>query len=287
MALAAQSRTVPEVPSIAAPRTGGWMRDAEAALRIEGCVILRQIFAPSLIAALQQEFLRRYGGLDASAMEAQANRPRPNRFLRVGDARYEITIRMDGVFATPELFASEQLHAFLVGILGEDMRLSGCTIVVSHPGASLQHVHRDHAHLYADPGLGPRLPCYAVNVAVPLVDVDERNGPTMLWPGSHCWPATIEPLADSEARPTLRRGDAMLLDYRLFHAGMPNRGERPRPMLYMPYTRTWFFDEVNHVGRKALDMPLEVIRAQPESLHPLLVRAFSHVTHERWSDIDL
>ena len=55
-----------------------------------------------------------------------------------------------------------------------------------------------------------------------------------------------------------QRGDVILMDYRTLHTGLPNRGTRARPILYMVYARPWFFDDVNHMDRIPLDMPPEV-----------------------------
>jgi hypothetical protein len=57
---------------------------------------------------------------------------------------------------------------------------------------------------------------------------------------------------------------------------MPNRGTRIRPILYLVYTRTWFYDEVNHAGRASLDLPMEKFLSLPETMRPLLLRSFSH-----------
>jgi hypothetical protein len=65
------------------------------------------------------------------------------------------------------------------------------------------------------------------------------------------------------------------MDYRTLHTGMPNRSTRIRPILYLVYTRTWFFDEVNHAGRASLDLPMEKFMSLPETTRPLLLRAFA------------
>ena len=43
----------------------------------------------------------------------------------------------------------------------------------------------------------------------------------------------------------------------VLHTGLPNRGAALRPILYMVYARTWFHDEINHLGRPSLDMSPE------------------------------
>ena len=106
-----------------------------------------------MIDGIYREFLAHYGAMDLQAMSDQAAKPLPNPFLEVGGARFEIVPRMQGAFGDPDLFANALLRRFLMPLLGSDMRLSGFTIVVSHPGATLQHIHRDHAHLYSDPSV--------------------------------------------------------------------------------------------------------------------------------------
>jgi hypothetical protein len=275
------------VPVSPEERTEGVMRPATetmalATLRQHGCVLLRGVYDPALIDALYAEFANRYGGLDAQRMKALALRPPPNPILEVGDARFEITVAMTGVFAQPDLFANPLLRRFLSGVLGSDMRLSGFTAVVSHPGAAMQHVHRDHAYLFGDNDPALNLPVYAINTAVPLIDVDAQTGPTAIWPGSHTWPQTIAPPPQTSFSVPFRRGDAVLMDYRTLHTGLPNRGTRARPILYMVYARPWFFDEVNHIGRTALDMPLEQFGRLPSEVQPLLSRAYSQAMRARW-----
>jgi hypothetical protein len=258
---------------------------AHAAFREHGCVLLRGMFPPATIEAMHREYLAQFGTLDMMAMGNEADKPPPNRFLGVGGARCDITLRMSGAFGDPAVFANARLLKFLSPLLGEDFHLSNFTAVVSHPGATIQHVHRDLSHLFPDPALGPSLPVYAVNVAVPLIDVDVRTGPTGVWLGSHRWPhasAQIETMTVAG----LQRGDCMLLDYRTLHAGLPNASRQMRPIIYMVYARPWFFDNSNHVSRIPLDMPIEHYNTLPASLRPLLVRAYSYAVRARWHEVD-
>lgn len=254
---------------------------AHASLTSNGCVILRGVFSTSTIDALHREYLAQFGAMNARQMTDQAGKPLPNIFLEVGDARFEITPRMVGAFGSPDVFANALLRWLLVPLLGSDMRLSGFTIVASHPGAPLQHPHRDHGHLFAEPEIGPRLPVYAINVAVPLIDVDLETGPTGIWLGSHVWADSVEPRPEDMTACAFQRGDCVLLDYRTMHTGLPNRSRRVRPIIYMVYARTWFFDEVNHAGRAPLNMSVEKFLSLPDSIRPLLLRAFSQAMRER------
>jgi hypothetical protein len=85
---------------------------------------------------------------------------------------------------------------------------------------------------------------------------------------------------------TWRRGDRVLLDYRTMQAGLPNFSGRARPIMYMVYACPRFFDDVKHINRISLDMPLEHYDAPPESVHPLLRRAFSYATRARWHEVE-
>jgi hypothetical protein len=219
-------------------------------------------------------------------MQDEAAKPAPNRFLRVGEARYEIALRLSGAFGTPDVLANGLLCRFLRPLLGEDMRLSGVTAVVSHPGATKQHAHRDHLHLFPEPEIGPSLPVYAVNVAVPLIDVDFETGPTGVWLGSHRSAEESKFLSSAPTACVLQRGDCMLLDYRTLHAGMPNSSGRARPIMYMVYVRPWFFDHANHLKRIPLDMPREHCDALPAPVRPLLTRASTYAMYARWHEVD-
>jgi hypothetical protein len=258
---------------------------AHAAFREHGCVLLRGMFRADAIEALHREYLARYGTLDMVGMGLEADRPPPNRFLGVGGARCDITLRMSGAFGDPDLFANPRLLKLLGPVLGNGFQLSNFTAVVSHPGAPIQHIHRDSGHLFPDPLVGPDLPVYAVNVAVPLIDVDTRTGPTGVWLGSHRWPSAVAPI-ETMTVAALQRGDCMLLDYRTLHTGLPNASRQIRPIVYMVYARPWFFDNQNHVNRIPLDMPMQHYNKLPASLRPLLTRAFSYQARARWNDVD-
>jgi hypothetical protein len=254
---------------------------AHAAFREHGCILLRGAFAPAIIEAMHREYLSQLGMLDLAAMKEQAERPPPNRLIGVGRARYDIALRMTGVFGTTDVFANPLLMQFLRPLLGKDMRLNSFTVVVSYPGSPQQHAHRDNDHLFSEPGVGPGLPVYAVNVAVPLIDVDLQTGPTGVWLGSHRSGQVISVQNQEMKASPLRRGDCLLLDYRTLHAGMPNLGTQPRPILYLVYARRWFFDDVNYINRLPLDMPLERFDELPEQVRPLMVRAYSCALHTR------
>jgi uncharacterized protein YecA (UPF0149 family) len=70
------------------------------------------------------------------------------------------------------------------------------------------------------------------------------------------------------------------------HAGLPNASRQARPIVYMVYSRPWFFDHANHLGRMPLDMSIERYNELPESVRPLLIRAYSYAARARWHQAD-
>jgi Phytanoyl-CoA dioxygenase (PhyH)/SEC-C motif len=260
---------------------------ARAALHIHGCVLLRGAFPTATVEAMHREFLSQFGILDVAEMRNRAAKPPPNRLIQVGTGRYDIILPMTGAFGRTEVFANELLLRFLGPLLGGDVHLNSFSAVVSHPGAPPQRAHRDYPHLFSEPGVGPNMLVHAVNVVVPLIDVDMETGPTGVWLGSHrLQDVSVE--SESITVCPLRRGDCMLLDYRTLHAGLPNQSGRARPIIYMVYARPWFFDHGNHVrlSRVPVDMPLGRYEELPASVRPLMARAAYYKMLARWHEAD-
>lgn len=98
---------------------------------------------------------------------------------------------------------------------------------------------------------------------MPLVDLVQEVGPTELRPSSHLLTrdlAKMMLLAKARGKlrapvsPALRRGDALLFDYRTLHRGGENRSNAPRPVLVLTYARVWFKDILNFPPRSLLTM---------------------------------
>ena len=150
------------------------------------------------------------------------------------------------------------LHDTLKGIFaGSDYYLLGCSVVVScaDPGSSHQQWHVDGGHVDSE----NHLPCHCLNVFIPLVDLTEDLGPTEIRPGTHVYSRNMSKMMlgakarkelKSPVAPLLKRGDALLFDYRVLHRGMANISEtEDRPVLVLTYAKTWFKDVFNFPNR--------------------------------------
>jgi Phytanoyl-CoA dioxygenase (PhyH) len=121
------------------------------------------------------------------------------------------------------------------------------------PSESRQPVHADIGQLWPDQTIAH--PAYGLVVNVGLVDMSPENGSTEVWPGTHLDTSVTMQAGDIvvseevlEARrkvsppfqPTVPLGSVVIRDLRMWHAGMPNRTQTPRPMLAMIHFVGWW-----------------------------------------------
>lgn len=229
-------------------------------LRDDGFLVLDRLFPPELIARLHDEMLARTPDM---AAEADGRR----LYKQVGEGRFMIPVELSGPFLDPTLYANPLLLHLLSGLLGPDLLIDSFTCVTALPGAADQRIHADHPDLFPEaPERRAEAGCHAVNVAVPLIDLDEAVGTTAILPRSHAGEGAGEPHL-----PYVARGGCFLMDYRVRHGGTANRSDRPRPILYIVYSRPWFTDSVNFRRWPRLSMPRDAL-AGVSSEHRRLFR---------------
>ena len=154
-----------------------------------------------------------------------------------------IAIALEPPFDDPQLFANPYLLSILSSELDKGFVIGAFGLVCSLPSAPTQHSHYDGGILFPSSGFDRLLPAAAVTVGIPLVEMNEFHGTTALWLGSHRDDARVT--KEPGIAPVVREGSCMLWDFRLFHAGTPNRSNVPRPLLYLTYCRPWFVDHLN------------------------------------------
>jgi hypothetical protein len=230
--------------------------DPLVTMQRDGFAVLHGALEPELVTRLHDAFV-------------ELNEARRDLGMRVGEARLMLPVPIRPPFCDEALCLAPKIHPLLMMLLGEELLIASYGSVVSLPGAPGQHLHKDHEFLFPLP-LGAELPCHAVTLVVPLVDIDRTTGTTALYPGSHRTPDTrgITPLL-----PWMTRGDCFLMDYRLSHGGTPNPGQRARPLLYIVFSRPWFVDNVNFKEVPPLQLSPAGWRSLPEAVQPLFRRA--------------
>jgi hypothetical protein len=250
------------------------LQTALSALRTDGVVVLADVVDLDHIDALNERMVN-----DLALLRA-----RP-------DAPYNWTagnIQQDPPPLVPYLFEdvllNPQVIAVTSAILGPGLRNVMYSGNTSLPSDTRQPVHADIGHLWPSDAMEVAHPPAQLVVNVPTVDVSAENGATEIWLGTHRdltvgVGGDIEvPLDALEARrkiappiqPSIRRGSVLIRDVRLWHAGMPNRTDRPRPMIAMMHVSHWL-----DVGT-----PLEFPTASRSFFeHPLLTTA-AHFTEQ-------
>ncbi|HVK03164.1 MAG TPA: phytanoyl-CoA dioxygenase family protein [Armatimonadaceae bacterium] len=178
----------------------------------------------------------------------------------------------------PYLFRDVLFNEMVIGVtraaLGPGVKNGFYSGNTALPGGERQPVHPDVGQLWPD--LAHATPPFGLVVNVPVVDMGPENGATELWPGTHrdttysihdgAPRIPEEKLAPWRARrppvqPTAARGDVLIRDTRLWHAGMPNHTEEPRPMIAMIHWASWWSEA------DAIDLPEE---ARDFFTHPAL-----------------
>lgn len=219
-------------------------RDAAVeALRVDGAVVLAGVVDLDHLDRLHERMIS-----DLAALQARPDAP----YNWVSG-----NIQQDPPPFEPYLFTDVLLNPYVIAVtsalLGPGMKNAMYGGNTALPSESRQPVHADVGHLWPPEQLEAPHPPAQLVVNIPTVDVSAENGATEIWLGTHRVPGAgvggdIEiKLEDLEARrevspplqPNIRRGSALIRDIRLWHAGMPNRTQHPRPMIAMIHTCGW------------------------------------------------
>lgn len=229
----------------------------------QGYLAIDRLFDPLLIDAIRDEYQTQYGRFDPKDLPPH---------LAVGDLRVQVPIELKGPLLDPMLSAHPLLLHMVEAIVGKDPLIDSLTCVTAFPGASEQKLHRDHPALF--PAEEDPEPCFALSVAVPLIDLTPETGSTLVFPGTHLkkdGPNARDRPGESKTS-HLARGGCYFMDYRLWHQGAANHSDKPRPVLYIIYSRPWFTDLVNFRRHERLKLAKDDLIAMPASQRALFRR---------------
>jgi ectoine hydroxylase-related dioxygenase (phytanoyl-CoA dioxygenase family) len=242
------SRIIPSQAELMAGALGSeTIERASRCFRGDGALIIEDIIDAAIITEARHKFAETYSHyLDGS--------PEYDDALTVGNRRLMITLNMEPPFDNPALFANPYLLAILRDTLDDNFIIGAYGVVCSLPSARAQLRHHDGGILFPRSGIDRILPPAAITVGIPLLEMNDVHGTTALWLGTHRDEERSRVLRDrtrsdefheESIKPFVREGSCILWDFRLVHAGTPNRGAVPRPLLYLTYCRPWFVDDGN------------------------------------------
>jgi len=230
-----------------------------------GYLLIEDVFTERFIDTLHAYFKITYSDYFIDQEIADA--------LQVGDRRRMATTRLDGPLNDVSYYANPFFMPLLARLLGESFIILSLGSVISLPGAKPQHVHSDHTALFDDDAVDATLPSFAVTVAIPLIEMNSRNGTTRIFPGTHRSSAGV---SDDDNRyridPVVRKGSCLLFDYRVAHAGTGNVSDNVRPLMYNVYSRPWFSDCRNYTKQRPLVVTSEAVEKIPAEYRSLFTR---------------
>ena len=156
-------------------------------------------------------------------------------------------------YVFPELVANPWVIQVTHALLGSGVKNTYFSGNTNLPGSAIQPVHTDGQQLWIHQQAAHPAAALIINVA-PL-KVSEENGSIELWPGSH-HEMVITPDSSSikvqlpdlgrrekispPVRGNTEKGDVLIRDNRLWHRGVPNHSEQPRPMIAMIHRTGWY-----------------------------------------------
>lgn len=223
--------------------TPGHLERARTALLEDGMVVLQAIVSVDHLDTLKERMLS-----DLAAILA-----RPDAPFNFNKGN----VQQDPPPFAPYLFEDVLLNP-LVGqvtgsVLGKGFYNAFYSGNTALPNGERQPVHPDMGQLW--PNMQQASPAFALVVNVPVVDVSPENGSTELWPGTHV--DTRYDIAGGASRveadhlevrraerppfqPVMKRGDVLIRDMRMWHAGTTNHTSEPRPMIAMIHWVPWW-----------------------------------------------
>jgi hypothetical protein len=219
------------------------LEQAVQAVRTDGYVVLSRVIDPALIKRLQPRMFE-----DAPKIAA-LEKP-PYQFVN-GHIQHDPPPLKPYLFR--EILCNDVIISVTHAVLGQKIKNVGYTGNTNLPGSVQQPVHADQCHLWYNQDQA-HPPC-ALVVNVPVVDMTGHTGSIELWPGSHQDTAIGPndkirvPREKVQARqetlcpfqPEVPVGSVLIRDMRLWHRGMPNHSDRPRPMIAMIHTCDWLW----------------------------------------------
>ena len=225
-----------------------------------------------VVAKLHDAFMKRY-----SAYFREDNHPDA---LRLGDKRYMLTVDLESPFDDSLLIGAPMVLPIIRKVLGDDCVLGAYTAVISLPGSEDQRLHKDHPALFPDTEWHFKVPCFAAQIIIPLIPLDDTTGTTRFYKGTHLIPT--ERAEETGAQdPVVPLGSCLLNDYRCAHRGRGNRSNQVRPILTLIFNRPWFRDFKNYGKQPPLRLNDGSYEKLPEDLKRLVDWRREEMAYER------
>ena len=219
------------------------LAEATRALKEDGFVVLADIVDLEHVAKVRDRMW--------SDVELLLKRPNAPFNWNTGNVQQDPPPFAEYLFR--DIVANDIVIQVTKSILGNGQTSAFYSGNTAMPSEHSQPVHADSGQLW--PNLDVATPPYALVVNLPLVDVSAVNASTEIWPGTHLDTTVVmqdgdikvsaERLAERAAvvppiQPVVRAGSVVIRDMRLWHRGMPNHTDVPRPMMALIHYVAWW-----------------------------------------------
>ncbi|RJE24538.1 Phytanoyl-CoA dioxygenase family protein [Aspergillus sclerotialis] len=188
---------------------------------------------------------------DAKTLYAQ---PKTHRNFGSGTGNIQQEPVIEGDYLFEDIIANPWATAITECMLGPNPHMRFYSANTAFKATERQPVHVDVHFDF------PKMP-FGLCLNVNLVDTSPENGSTELWLGSHIdtdghtsdyngvHPDMVEARRkiSPPIQPTLPKGAMIIRDFRLWHAGMPNRTDEPRVMLVTIQFPAWYRSDLKFV----------------------------------------
>jgi hypothetical protein len=244
-----------------------WLEDAAACVREHGVIAIKDAIPPAATAAILADFQTRY------AVHMKPGQTNLFRNFQPDPLRAQLPMAIDGPVANPQIFAPPAIVALARHMMGQDLIIGEMGVVISHPGAGPQGVHRDSNFLYGDLDIEIGLPPFAMTMLVPLLDVTPSMGPTEFWLGTHMERDRKVTESRTPVSVPLNTGSVTLCDARILHRGGTNVSGPVRPTIYFSFHRPWYQELPGYERKPQVMVTPAMLQRLPEAYRPMFAWA--------------
>lgn len=224
-------------------------------LKQDGCVIIRNLVAESLMDAIYDELKPFIEATPCGRDDFAGFR----------------TQRTGSLVARSQSFHHLAMHPLVLDtaakVLGpycQKFQLHLTQVIKIDPGETAQMLHCDQ--LVYNPFRFPKGMECELHTMWALTEFTEENGATRVIPGSHIWVDERSPSPDETVAAAMPKGSVLLFTGSLYHGGGANRSQEPRIGIEVGYNLGWLRQEENQY----LAVPPHIARSLPEKLQSLI-----------------
>ena len=216
-------------------------------IRMTGYAVVGGLVAPETCALINESVLEDVATVLATGQPTAHEKATASGHLQLGARRY-------APYVQPDLIANPLIESVVAAVLGQGAWLGFYNGNVNCPRSGYQPLHYDRPFSWTTPedaaedGRPWPPPTTTLSCSIAVTDINAEAGATESYPGTQNEVAVAQlssrrladnpELVESWGPPTrmeIPAGGICFRDPRMWHRGVPNLSDRPRPMLALTY----------------------------------------------------